>query len=262
MELHRESGTVIGLSPQDGHLKNRTPRAQFTIRGLMLAVAAVAVLLVASAWWILVPVLLLIPSAVGVISRWLVSGMHRRAAAIAFWVTSLFFNAFYALSCIEPHYMLTPGLWFFGFIVVLPVIVGIGAAWVTLSTPERATLRKRSAWRARVYVATLAGLPLLTVWTFWPLRLAFLVSRPEMNRVADEVAAGRTIAWPRHVGPFVLVDSMIAAGNGNVGLITDPNPSGSAGFVRVRSRRQGGGPFSASGMGVDLDEHWEYRQED
>jgi hypothetical protein len=240
----------------------RPIRLRFTIRGLMLVVAAVALLLVASAAWILLPALLLIPVVAFLGSRWLIPGSHRLAAAIGFWSAGLFLNAVLIRSCSPPRYMVYPAIALLGLSLGFPTVASLGFAWATITTSSADGPRRRSRWCAWACVAILAGLPLLTVLTLWPFRLAFLVSRPELNRLADDVAAGRTIAWPQRVGPFLVVAGRVEARNGNIGLLIDPNPSGPAGFVRMRSRREGAGPFSASGMGVDLDGNWEFREED
>jgi hypothetical protein len=107
-------------------------------------------------------------------------------------------------------------------------------------------------------------LPLATMGTLWPLRLAFLVARPALERLADGAAAGQALAGPQWAGPYRLVQSAVDPASGEVALMTDPNPSGAKGFVRVNpgipwDRR---GPILGTDLDVELGWGWEYRQDD
>ncbi len=88
-----------------------------------------------------------------------------------------------------------------GCVIAVPMIGGIGAAWVRLSTQAGAIPRRAGA-TAGLSVFGLTVLPFLMLLTFWPLRLAFLVARPSLDRLADQVAAGNSVGLPQQVGVF------------------------------------------------------------
>src|SRR5262249_53313702 len=71
-----------------------------------------------------------------------------------------------------------------------PFILGIGAAWATPAT-RRTARSRRSPLLAWPLVLAVALAPFSMLLTPWPLRLAFLASRPAMERLADRVAAGK-----------------------------------------------------------------------
>ena len=121
--------------------------------------------------------------------------------------------------------------------------------------------RFEAAW---VSVGVLAFLPLLTLVTLWPLLLGFVTARPALEHLADQVAAGRTIAYPQQVGLFRIAGSVVDHVSGNVGLLIDPNPSGYTGFVRVRpgTPSNARGPIIGSDLNVDLSAGWSYRGDD
>jgi hypothetical protein len=111
-------------------------------------------------------------------------------------------------------------------------------------------------------VAALAVFPLVTVFTLWPLRLAFLVSRPTLETLANQIAAGKSMTYPQRGGLFRFETSSINSSTGNIGLLIEPNPAHPTGLVRKSPRGDRSGPISSSGLGVDLGWGWEYRQED
>jgi len=237
------------------------PHVQFTIRTGMIVVAATAVLLVTSSLWLPLPCLLAFPFVAPFGSRWLVSRGYRRAAGKGFWGLAVLINALLAVACTYPDYMFLPALFIASLFIVVPTLAGLGVAWAMLATREGAILR-RSSSRAGLSVFAVTVLPLATVTTLWPLRLAFLASRPTLDLLADRVAAGQPVSFPQRAGVFWFVESRIDASTGNVGLVIDPNPGGPTGFVRMGAQQNGAGPFGASGLGVDLGWGWEYRQED
>src|SRR5262245_6908130 len=104
--------------------------------------------------------------------------------------------------------------------------------------------------------------------TPWPLRLAFLASRPAMERLADRVAAGRAVTSPEWAGLFQIVGSAVDPTTGNVGLITDPDPAGRSGFVRLSPAVRVDGPYwnYRPFVNLNINEHltgpWWYQNED
>lgn len=145
----------------------------------------------------------------------------------------------------------------------MPTVAAFGAAWAILAT-RRGEVPRRSPPSAWLSVAVLTVMPLATLWTLWPLHLAFLTARPTLERLADQVAAGQAVGFPQRVGLFRVAGSAVDPISGNVGLMIDPNANGPTGFVRVLpgtspNRR---GPFGCDDLDVDLGWGWEYREED
>jgi len=227
----------------------------------MFVVAATAGLLVTSSVWLSLPVLLALPFVAPFACRWLVSRGYRRTAAVGFWGLGVFINALLAVTCTYPDYMFLPALYLACLFIVVPTLAGFGVASAMLATRDGAVPRRARA-KTGLSVFALTVLPLVTVTTLWPLRLAFLVSRPSLDLLANQVAAGQNVTFPQRAGVYWFVGSMIDPSSGNVSLMIDPNPGGPTGFVRMGPQRDGAGPFSASGLGVDLGWGWEYRQED
>lgn len=241
----------------------RLPRVRFTIRTLMVAVLAVAGLLALPNGLGLIMLVSCLPCFAMIGGQWLVFRGHRHLAALGFWSLATLTNVLYAASCLAPDiYLLAP--LFFGWLIIGATTVGaLGAAWARLAIQEGALPRRRprTVWMS---VIALCLLPLVTLWTFWPLRLAFLTFRPALDRLADQVAAGQAASFPRWVGPFRVARSAVDPVSGNVGLMIDPNPNGPTGLVRVRpgDPPDRSGPFRWDDLLVALGWGWEYREED
>jgi hypothetical protein len=103
--------------------------------------------------------------------------------------------------------------------------------------------------------------PLITLSTFWPLRVAFLVSRPALEHLADRVAAGQALTLPVRAGVYSIVGFATDPSTGNVALITDADPGGRSGFVRHRPGTPHG-PFRSLWMGMRLSRTWAYEMEE
>jgi hypothetical protein len=238
----------------------RQPCLRFTIGTLMIAVAVVAVLLALSNVWGVIAVVLSIPCLALIGSHWLLFRGHRRAAGIVFWGLAIFINALYLVSRITPADCFAVPL-FLSWPVIAPMIVGPGVAWARLATREGAVPR-RSGPAARLSVYGLAMLPLLTLWTLWPLHVAFAISRPSLDRLADQVAAGKAVGFPRQAGLFRVRGAAVDRASGNVGLMIDP---GHIGFVRLGtgSRPGAAGPIDWSGnIIIEVGSGWSYHEED
>jgi hypothetical protein len=198
--------------------------------------------------------------AIGV--QWLVFRGQKQHAAIRFWALAALINVLYAASCVAPDIYLVV-LLFLGWAIMVPMLAGLGVAWARSATRE-ATVPRRSSPSAWVSLIAVCLLPLVTLLTFWPLRLSFLVFRPSLDRLADQVAAGQAVGFPRWVGPFRVADSAVDPVSSNVGLMIEPNPNGPSGFVRVRPAAPPNrvGPFPWDDLLVDLGRGWEYREAD
>jgi hypothetical protein len=92
------------------------------------------------------------------------------------------------------------------------MILGFGTSWaIAAIRGDTDHGRPHSAsWPpllAIVLALSMAMTPLMTLLTFWLLRVAFLISRPALERLADRVAAGQAIAFPIRAGLYRIVGS-------------------------------------------------------
>jgi hypothetical protein len=240
------------------------PCIRFRLWQIMIAVMAVALLLaLPDGWGMIVLPALAIPFLGTTYALCLVFRKRRRLAMFAFWLPAALSNVLFAALCVSPEVYLLGFAFFVWLIFILPTTAVFGVAWAVLATREGSVWHRfpPGAWLA---VVALAVLPLVTLWSFWPLRLAFLTVRPALNRLADQVAAGAGPSFPQWVGPFRVARSAVDPASGNVGLMIDPNPNGPTGLVRVcpgipPNRR---GPIGWDDLQVDLGWGWEYREED
>jgi hypothetical protein len=91
----------------------------------------------------------------------------------------------------------------------------------------------------------------------WPLRARYLLSRPSLDRLAEDVRAGQPFAGPTQVGLFTIVEAEVNR-HGIVCLWIDGNPSGKTGFVQCGPDYI---PFNLWSM-VSLDDRWQFISED
>jgi len=196
---------------------------------------------------------------------WMFRGF-RRLSAVCFGVVVALSNTLSAALCI---YLLSMGgalLMFLGWFLTFPIVISTGVAWASAAT--RGTARpQHSPMLAWPLVLVSALLPLSMLLTFWPFRLAFLASRPAMDRLADRVVARQVVTSPEWVGLFRVVGSAVDPSTGNVGLIIDSDPSGRSGFVRVGvgpsiPAGRCSGPFYDLNFDLQLRDRWWYECED
>jgi hypothetical protein len=161
-------------------------------------------------------------------------------------------NLVAAFYCVAPYWH----SYWLAFMVVafvaIPSVVVLGRAWLRL-LPRSEAVSPRCRESAGYSVFLLALLPLVTFWTLWPLRVAFLAARPGMEVLADQVTAGTvtSVGFPQRVGPFqVVADDVYPRPNGYVGLITARKPL--TGFVRLHPgrTRNSRGPIVGSKIDV------------
>jgi hypothetical protein len=107
--------------------------------------------------------------------------------------------------------------------------------------------------------ATLAstGIIVSVLMMHWPLRLAFAISRPDLDALASDVRFGHIPAQPRWVGLFKIVATEVLD-DGAVCLWTRDHACGCDGFVEIRS---GDIPFSVWSQ-VTLDKRWQFISQD
>jgi hypothetical protein len=232
-----------------------------TPRKFLLSDAVVAGVLALSRWpgWSLI-VMVPLNLVLAAMLRQRFRGL-RRVAARGFGMVATVANIGCAVLCIS-HLNLYGGVLMFAvWFLTFPFILGLGAAWATEATRCEAVPRRspRLAWPM---VLVLAFLPLTMLVTAWPLRLAFLASRPALDRLADRVAGGQAPGLPIWAGVFRVVGSVVDPVTGNVGLIIDPAPSGRSGFVRLARGGRRGGPFYNLNFDLFLGDRWWYECED
>jgi hypothetical protein len=225
---------------------------------LAVVVAAGLLALPAVGWIFAFPCLALL------VARWLWLRRYRRGTAFGFGGLAILGSVLYVVAGTYPDYMLLPALFIGWWVVILPTIGGLGVAWADLATRDDA-IPRRSWLVPCVSVVALAFMPLVTLVSLWPVRLAFLVVKPRMERLADRAAAGQVFGPPQWVGSFRLVGSEVDPALRIVGLIIDPNPNGRTGFVRIHPKTPAGRRLAAllgTDMNVDLGWGWSYLQDD
>ncbi|MFI5456748.1 MAG: hypothetical protein ACHRXM_14980 [Isosphaerales bacterium] len=188
----------------------------------------------------------------------------RRLSALCFGIAAALANVGCFLVCVYRQGIDRVLLMSLVWLVPIPIMLGAGVAWAVNATHRNAVPR-RSALVAWPLVLGLGLAPLPIMLTRWPLRLAFELSRPALERLADRVAAGQRLAAPEWAGIFYVVGSAVDPASGNVGLIIDSAPTGRSGFVRVgrgifpdRIR----GPFYNLNVYERLGGRWSYQTED
>jgi hypothetical protein len=156
------------------------------------------------------------------------------------------------------------GLAFALTLVHLPVSLGFGISWASQATSRQAEPRRHPtlAWSL---VVLLGLLPASMVGTFWPLRLAFLLSLPAMNRLADRVRAGEQIHEPEWVGLYRVLAARRVQGTDRVAVLINNNPGGGSGFAHLGAKpddRSLPRPMSNLNLDVRLAGGWSYQDED
>ena len=239
--------------------------ARFTIRDLMVATMIMAGLLALPGPWRGLAASLTLPCISLLAARWILLRRRLQLAGICFWAPAVLANASYVALCISPTGWLPCLLVLIWLFMLLPTLVGFGITWATLSTREVAATRRPSSmtW---VSVVAMWTLPLATAMTLWPLRLVFLTVKPALERLSDQVSAGRVVAYPQRVGPFRVAGSVVDPATGAVGLLIDANPNGPTALVRNRGPRLGPfgcyRPVRGDVLDIRLGDGWCYHVED
>src|SRR5262245_51775895 len=93
------------------------------------------------------------------------------------------------------------------------ILGGVCAAVVTVAGagPLLAFAHSRGRRLWPVLAGALASLALITsvVTTHWPLRVAYTLSRPSLEAVAQDVRAGRPFAGPTRAGLFRIAETEV-----------------------------------------------------
>jgi hypothetical protein len=243
----------------------RLPRLRYTIGRLMAGVAYAAVLL-----WLLryadgVPFAVGLGGLTLAFASWAAVRGQRRPASICFVASVIAANGLVVPLCVYQQGWGWGGV-YIGLLGGVPMILGFGTAWaVAAARPDTDQGRPPLAsWHPLLTVVltlSMAVTPLTTLWTCWPLRVAFLISRPALERLADRVSAGQAPLFPTRAGLYHIRGAATDPVTGNIALITDANPGGRAGFVRYQPGTPHG-PFSSLFMVISLDWTWAFEMED
>lgn len=114
--------------------------------------------------------------------------------------------------------------------------------------------RKMNGFIGFVCLAVFVSVPV----THWPLRLAYKLSRPSFDAVAQSLQSGAKFPQPIRVGLFSIEKAEIYERNGKICLWTDLEPSGNMGFTKCPPHDV---PFNLWSM-IKLDDSWQYVSED
>ena len=104
---------------------------------------------------------------------------------------------------------------------LLPIAAGSGVAWAGLATAPGGGRRvpRAATWSL---VALMLFLPASMMFSRWPIRAAFLASRPALDRLADRIAAGGTLSRPEWAGLFLVRKAHRTVGSpAFVGLVVE-----------------------------------------
>jgi hypothetical protein len=132
------------------------------------------------------------------------------------------------------------------------VIVGLTLAWLGWAAVTKKPLRP---------ALTAASLALFVVasviFTDWPLRLSYVLSRPALQRLAQSVQEGQQPNGPVRIGLFVIRQAEVSR-QGTICLWTEVDPSGNTGFVQCDAKNLPLNLWSS----IPLDEQWSFVAED
>ena len=194
---------------------------------------------------------------------WLATRGRRRPAAWGLAASAFIPGVVGAAVCVYFLNLMGLVLTFYTTVAATPMILGFGASWAAEATRTDALPQRPPAVAWLSVVALVVLLPSMLV-TLWPLRLAFHVSRPAMDRLADRIAAGEGLGRPEWAGLYRVVATRRATLGDGVALLIDNDPSGGSGFVRLGSQPvpRYAGPMMNQNFDEDLGGGWSYQNED
>lgn len=247
-------------------VQSRRPplRFRFTIARLMIAVAvAAAGLAIGRTVGVPAFILLSIPVLwLGILS-WRLGQDNRRLAGRALGISATAANIACAWCSVRIVGFTGLLVQFLGGLLILPVVLGYGAAWVVAATGSDAAPR-RSRLLAWSLVLAPVTLPVSMMATAWPLQIAFLAARPAFDRLADRIAAGEQLARPEWAGVFRVTRADFNVSSGEVRLMIDADPLGNTGFLRLATPVPSLGvrPNVVVTFRLSRDDRWWYVEED
>jgi hypothetical protein len=120
-----------------------------------------------------------------------------------------------------------------------------------------ARCKRQQLWPVFVAAATCLVVIASVVTLHWPLRARYILSRPALDQLAQDVRAGKVFVGPRRIGLFTIVEAEVNR-HGIVCLWIDANPTGKTGLVQCTPDYV---PFNLWSM-VNLDQRWQFIAED
>ena len=238
---------------------------RLTIRNLMILIAGVAVLLaIGKALGYFVHFVLIWftgPVWLGLLA-WRVGLKSPGPALAGLVVLAIPASLATAWFCVYPMEVVGPVIPFVIAWSASPVLAGCALGWIMARRRREGT---KGSPPGSLVVGALAGLPLSMALSFWPLHLAFQMARPEMIRLADQVAAGKPVSWPHQAGIYQVVAVTIDPDHPvNYAILLDKNPNWPSGFVRLVEPTD---PMQNLGMvpsdyQIDLGDGWAYWREE
>lgn len=141
------------------------------------------------------------------------------------------------------------------------ILIGILACAVLLvlncALVGFAHAKRRRIWPVMTGLAVSLACLFSVMATHWPLRMAYVLSRPAIERLGSEILKGESFSQPKRVGLFTIEKAEVNH-SGIVCLWTREDPGGNSGFVQCGPERV---PFNLWSM-VRLDGRWQWIAED
>ena len=225
---------------------------QFTIKRLMLVIAGIGVFLGLLQVHTFATMTTLYVSALAALA-WFPARNRPRLAFWAFllsatWMNTSLFVEFALMPVFHKAMLLL-----LASLAFVPIVPAFGLAWAGT----------RDGWarraRAALVVAALVAPALSMIATHWPFRLAFYLSLPALNRLADRVEAGGSVQPGEWAGLYRIAKAMPY--HGGTALLIDPKRGDFSGFIRGAGASRG-----ARSEWLDLDsgrgDRWTYLDED
>ncbi len=142
-------------------------------------------------------------------------------------------------------------------VILCGALAFLAAVVMTGALVGFARSRRYRVWPVLAAGAACLALVVSVPYAHWPLRIAYLLSRASLDRLAREACAGRPVAGPAQAGLF-RVQQVEVSRHGVVCLWVDTNPAGRTGFVQCDPAHV---PFNLWSM-ISLDDRWQFISED
>ena len=136
-------------------------------------------------------------------------------------------------------------------LIFIPIVPALGLVWVAARTGRYARVRAASI------VAAVMALSASMLATHWPLRLAFYLSSPALNRLADRVESGEALTTPEWAGLYLIHRVSPFNAGGDLMLRVNPTRGQMAGFIRRKGSAKGA-KREALYYGLDWGDRWNY----
>lgn len=144
------------------------------------------------------------------------------------------------------------------FVVIICLVIHVA---LLLHRHSVGTLLNRLIKSPPIAMLLLFALISVSMFTSALPRLGFAASRPFLESLANDVAAGRSVSTPRVCGIFV-IRHVRREPNGTPGLYTDWSKDGWSGLIRHPTTGRVDHVNSNNGVGPKLPDGWEWVSED